>query len=602
MAASSALASVSKAEYLKRYLSGDGDGKTSKNKKAKKKRPQSTAKGMRIVDDDVDWKQLIKSEEKDDYEEEEEAPVVAEVIDERPEEVKRLEEFRNSKRWKTLGGTNEDFQDSDKFQGVRSSASSGAASQKRIEETSRKGRHDSPDFSSVKRSRHDSPDLSPQQKGRHDSPDLSPQQKGRHDSPDLSPQQKGRHDSPDLSPQRKGRHDSPDLSPQRKGRHDSPDLSPQWKGRHDSPDLSPQRKRRHHSPDLSPQRKGRHDSPDLSPQRKRRHHSPDLSPSRQKTVPRRARHYSSSPSPPVRSHGGSPARTHKKKDKDSSPPRSKSKSAPSTRRAKDSDSDLSPPRRAARRSPDSDLSPPRRRGRGSDSDLSPPRRRPQGGRGSDSDLSPPRRASRHSPSSQRMLSGGAAGLVSLDLLRKEREENRQRDRANQPLEEESRNAETVFRDKSGKRRDIAHEREEQRQKAGEKEEKDRKYAQWGKGLVQAELQKRRVEDALREAQKPLARHVDDADLDRLLREQEREGDPMAGFLRRKKEKELQRMGVKEKPRYKGPLPPPNRFNIMPGYRWDGVDRSNGFEQKRFSRIADKKAVQEMAYKWSVEDM
>uniref|UniRef100_W5MFK8 BUD13 homolog n=1 Tax=Lepisosteus oculatus TaxID=7918 RepID=W5MFK8_LEPOC len=502
MAASSALASVSKAEYLKRYLSGDGDGKTSKNKKAKKKRPQSTAKGMRIVDDDVDWKQLIKSEEKDDYEEEEEAPVVAEVIDERPEEVKRLEEFRNSKRWKTLGG---------------------AASQKRIEETSRKGRHDSPDFSSVKRSRHDSPDLSPQQKGRHD------------------------------------------------------------------------------SPDLSPQRKGRHDSPDLSPQRKRRHHSPDFSPSRQKTVPRRA----------LRSHGGSPARTHKKKDKDSSPPRSKSKSAPSTRRAKDSDSDLSPPRRAARRSPDSDLSPPRRRGRGSDSDLSPPRRRPQGGRGSDSDLSPPRRASRHSPSSQRprvsllagqMLSGGAAGLVSLDLLRKEREENRQRDRANQPLEEESRNAETVFRDKSGKRRDIAHEREEQRQKAGEKEEKDRKYAQWGKGLVQAELQKRRVEDALREAQKPLARHVDDADLDRLLREQEREGDPMAGFLRRKKEKELQRMGVKEKPRYKGPLPPPNRFNIMPGYRWDGVDRSNGFEQKRFSRIADKKAVQEMAYKWSVEDM
>lgn len=31
-------------------------------------------------------------------------------------------------------------------------------------------------------------------------------------------------------------------------------------------------------------------------------------------------------------------------------------------------------------------------------------------------------------------------------------------------------------------------------------------------------------------------------------------------------------------------------------------RSNGFEQKRYSRIADKKAGQEAAYKWSVEDM
>lgn len=31
-------------------------------------------------------------------------------------------------------------------------------------------------------------------------------------------------------------------------------------------------------------------------------------------------------------------------------------------------------------------------------------------------------------------------------------------------------------------------------------------------------------------------------------------------------------------------------------------RSNGFEKKRYMRMADKKAVQEAAYKWSVEDM
>ena len=33
-----------------------------------------------------------------------------------------------------------------------------------------------------------------------------------------------------------------------------------------------------------------------------------------------------------------------------------------------------------------------------------------------------------------------------------------------------------------------------------------------------------------------------------------------------------------------------------------LHRSNGFEQQRFARIANKKAVQELAYKWSVEDM
>lgn len=36
--------------------------------------------------------------------------------------------------------------------------------------------------------------------------------------------------------------------------------------------------------------------------------------------------------------------------------------------------------------------------------------------------------------------------------------------------------------------------------------------------------------------------------------------------------------------------------------WVSLRRSNGFEQQRFARIANKKAVQELAYKWSVEDM
>ncbi|KAM3601983.1 uncharacterized protein V6R79_022271 [Siganus canaliculatus] len=503
---------ISKAEYLKRYLSANEDVKKSKGK-LKKKRRKVPEKGLKIVDDDIDWKQMVKVEEEIE-EDEEEAPVIAEVIDERPDEVKQLEAFRTS-RWKVIGADDEEEE----------------------EETQEMGHQEA-------------------SKGRHDTPELS--SKRRHDSP----VKKSRHDSPDVSPPRRARHDSPDTSPPRRARHDSPDMSPPKRARHDSPDMSPPRRARHDSPDLSPPRG-----------KSKKGHSKDLSPARTKS--------SSS------SKNRSPD-THQ--------------SSKRTQNRHDSDSDQSPPRKKTlqREASDSDQSPPRMRSktrRGSDSDQSPPRRR--GRKDSDEDLSPPRRPGQSQDT--RMLSGGKAGLVSSDVLRKEQEEIRRREKNNKPLEDDSRNAQTVFRDKSGKRRDLDSEREEQRRKAGEKAAKDEKYAQWGKGLAQGQMHQQRLEDALTEAQKPLARHFDDEDLDRMLREQEREGDPMAAMLRRKKDRNTNST-TKAKPRYKGPAPPPNRFNILPGYRWDGVNRSNGFEQKRYARIADKKAVQEAAYKWSVEDM
>ncbi|XP_029956725.1 BUD13 homolog [Salarias fasciatus] len=482
---------LSKAEYLKRYLSADDDCKKNKGK-IKKKRRKVPERGLKIVDDDIDWKQIVEAQEELE-EEEDEAPVIAEVVDDRPDEVKYLEAFRNSNRWKVIGADeNEDSEDGN-------------------------GEDHQPADSST---------------GRHDSPDASPPRRSRHDSPDISPPRKNRHDSPDISPPRRSRHDSPDISPPRKSRHDSPDMSPPRRSRHDSPDMSPPR-----------QQSGKVQSKDSSPNRRK-------------------------------ASSSSASKKHSSDSHRSSAKRAQTRA--------DSDSDQSPPRKK----------PPK--GKGSDSDQSPPRRR---GRDSDGDLSPPRRSGQ--TQGNRMLSGGKAGLVSVEVLRKEQEDNRRREKHNQPLEDESRNAQTVFRDKSGKRRDLDSEREEQKKKAGEKAAKDEKYAQWGKGLAQSQMQQQKLEDALHEAQKPLARHHGDEDLDRMLREQEREGDPMAALLKRKKDR-----GTKApaKPQYKGPPPPPNRFNILPGYRWDGVDRSNGFEKKRYLRISEKKAYQEEAYKWSVEDM
>ena len=45
-----------------------------------------------------------------------------------------------------------------------------------------------------------------------------------------------------------------------------------------------------------------------------------------------------------------------------------------------------------------------------------------------------------------------------------------------------------------------------------------------------------MEDYVHEASKPLARYKDDEDLDRIMRDLERDGDPMAMFLKKKKSK------------------------------------------------------------------
>lgn len=49
------------------------------------------------------------------------------------------------------------------------------------------------------------------------------------------------------------------------------------------------------------------------------------------------------------------------------------------------------------------------------------------------------------------------------------------------LPEESRNAQTVFRDKSGRKRNLAQEQLEQRLKAEAEAKREEQYAKWGKG-------------------------------------------------------------------------------------------------------------------------
>ncbi|OWF51682.1 BUD13-like [Mizuhopecten yessoensis] len=98
--------SLSKADYLKRYLSDASDEK----KKRKKKKPKAAAIAprSRIVDDDVDFTTTLPGNLENTLDEDvgDDDPTVAEVIDERPDHVKRLEAYRQTdSKWRLMNKT-----------------------------------------------------------------------------------------------------------------------------------------------------------------------------------------------------------------------------------------------------------------------------------------------------------------------------------------------------------------------------------------------------------------------------------------------------------------------------------------------------------------
>ncbi|KAF9243511.1 Pre-mRNA-splicing factor of RES complex-domain-containing protein [Melanogaster broomeanus] len=163
-------------------------------------------------------------------------------------------------------------------------------------------------------------------------------------------------------------------------------------------------------------------------------------------------------------------------------------------------------------------------------------------------------------------------------------------------EEEEAAQETIYRDASGRKIDTKVARAEAARKKREREELDAKKMEWGKGLVQREEEEKRRSQLEKNKSLPFSRRADDKELNEELKAQDRWNDPAAAFLTKKTSKGPRR------PEYSGPPPPPNRFGIKPGYRWDGVDRGNGFEQKFFQRLNERKRTTAASYEWSVDDM
>ncbi|KAH8311134.1 hypothetical protein KR044_004530 [Drosophila immigrans] len=567
---------INQKEYLKKYLSGDKEGKKKKKHKKQKKSAHSKVK---IIDDDAHESNNEEMDEDLLFGGEDAPQIVGEYIEENADAVRskwRNIAVKSESDTESKPATNEEDLWGRNASKVKiKQESSPPAIRIKQERCSSSSRERSPAAIRIKQEKRSSsrdPDQSPARRVpkllRHNS-DQSPPRRQRDEH-----QSGGRkRTNADQSPSRRRFDADQDQSPVRKRRNS--DQSPPRRSR--DADQSPPRRRR--DADQSPTRRQR--GADLSPPRRRR--DSDQSPPRRR---RDADH-----SPPRRQRDADQSPPRRRRDADPSPPKRRLAA------------DQSPPRRARQRS--SDQSPPRRRRSTSREVKKEERTRSRWGKEKSASLSPP---PTHKPKTQHTLDGKKAGLQDAHSLKRETDQRRreEHERFEQMSSEISgRNAEVQIRStgRRGRRaRDAAAEDPaELKRKEAHEQKKKELYDRWGKGLKQLEEQQERHAEMAHEAAKPVARYANDEDLDRHLREQEHADDPMLQYMQAKRKKQEQQSNKPVMPVYAGSYPE-NRFGIRPGYRWDGVDRSNGYEQRWFDKQNERRAMQDEAYKYSVEDM
>lgn len=195
----------------------------------------------------------------------------------------------------------------------------------------------------------------------------------------------------------------------------------------------------------------------------------------------------------------------------------------------------------------------------------------------------------------RMESGAKAGLQKASQVRADLEERRKQQLDEIARQKNDKEAQTtIYRDASGRVIDIALIKEEAHKKKLKKEQEVKKSKELAGGLVQ---QKKRLEqqERLEQAKSmPFAIYKDDKIINAELKQRSHWNDPGKGIVSKQTSRS-------RRPVYEG-YAPTNRFGIEPGYRWDGVDRGNGFEEKFFVAINERANRDKLAYAWSTDDM
>jgi pre-mRNA-splicing factor CWC26 len=174
--------------------------------------------------------------------------------------------------------------------------------------------------------------------------------------------------------------------------------------------------------------------------------------------------------------------------------------------------------------------------------------------------------------------------------------------------------ETVYRDATGRRIDVSMKRAEARAAELEKLRQERKEKEDAMGDVQ-KRQKEERKEKLEEAKfLGVARHADDEEMNEELKGVIRWDDPMAAYMMKKQEEEGGDRaggrsvtegdggggGAARRKVYQGAAAP-NRYGIKPGWRWDGVDRGNGFEKDWFQARGRKSRNENLEYQWQMDE-
>ncbi|KAF5729673.1 hypothetical protein HS088_TW20G00037 [Tripterygium wilfordii] len=597
-------------EYLKRYESKNEE---EKRRKKKKKKSKPVATGVLVVDEDPVWQKAVNLEEDNgDESADEDKPQVDEDVE--AQRVMRLEQLMarraynaiadDGSGWVSLSPKQNDIGDRniDISPPRRQRARNDTPSPERQRMSSGDGRENM-DLAPLRQQQTDN------KSGLHEhdadpaqttvlSPDLSLPHKRRLMNDTLSPEYKSKHSREDL-----------DLSPPRQQRkaNYSPSPQPEVKSLRSTGlnnDLSPRRRRRVRNDTTEPELMPARPDTDLSPprQRRKRYCTPSPDP-HTKSASHAGKN--SDISPPRRSHSRT-SESHERKKPENLPDITRRQRGPYEG---DADGNLKP-----------DLSPPRK-GR----NLSPQHSHRRSLEKNTSrvslveDLSPPRKNDKVNlgPASSRAESktGLITGRDVREQIFKAKKEDVLRFEQMDPSIS-GRGAEPVYRDKKGER--ISKEEFLKSKQKIEEKPKEKKL-EWGKGLAQKREAEARLQEFEVEKDKPFARTRDDPELDKMMKDRVRWGDPMAHLVKKKhSELVLPDLGDNEKMKESGFIVPqdvpshswmkrgldaaPNRYGIKPGRHWDGVDRSNGFEKQMFKRTNEKQATEREAYLWSVSDM